>query len=161
MSFYGKPNITHEVEQGSISMGVTRSLHSASIVLANPPNPVKELEKLYYWMETQVDTSGGRFFESVNIRLEKNRNGAPCLMCNLTLGWLHGPEDAILLEAFGKSPIAITTGEPTKEIEIYEPKRIEENTTPKIKTIGEAGERKSGKQNTVGFSGADRRKRHR
>jgi len=83
----------HEVEGLGLVMSITKSIIKARIKIANPPEVVREFQALYYWIETQVETSGGRHFQALRAEVQKGY-----IVCELILGWLHGPEDKILLE---------------------------------------------------------------
>lgn len=88
--------VTHEVESLGATMAITKSVIKARVKIAEPPSVASEFANLYYWIETQVDTSGGRFFEKLDMHVHGDY-----VYCTLTLGWLHGKEDALLFEAAG------------------------------------------------------------
>ncbi len=100
-------------------MQIYRSTHKARVRIANPPSVAKEFAELFYWIETQVDTSGGRHFESLSIT--KQHDGQNIyLVSSLTLGWLHGPEDRILMDV--AKEIKAVSEKPVIEIDYKEPK---------------------------------------
>lgn len=83
----------HEVEGLGLVMSVTKSIIKARIKITNPPEVVREFQAFYYWIETQVETSGGRHFQALRTEVQ-----GEYIVCELILGWLHGKEDKILLE---------------------------------------------------------------
>ena len=83
----------HKVEGLGLNMSIQKSVIKARIKIANPPEVVREFQALYYWIETQVETSGGRHFQALRTEVQVDY-----IMCELILGWLHSPEDRLLLE---------------------------------------------------------------